>query len=120
MEFFLDGMASMLGENFCFLDDMEDGLSSGFLFFTRMAWACSSLKLRSAELVDVVSGSCVLSMGSVMGPMAGGEELCDVFPLTDTVATVLGDVPNLNTIRGRGNCWAREGALLADTASMSA
>ena len=120
MVFFSDGMASMPGENFCFLVDTEDDLSSGFLFFARIAWACSSLKLHGAELVDVVSGSCVLGLGSVMGPVAGGEGLCDKFSLADTAASVLGDVCNLNTIRGRGNCWAIEGALLADTASTPA
>jgi hypothetical protein len=108
------------GEDFCFLFNVQGTLSSGFLFFARSAWACSSLKLCGAELVDIVPESCALGSGSLEGPMSVGGGLRGGFPSAVTTAPELGDGPNLNTILGCSNCWAEEVASLADAALTSA
>ena len=41
------------------------------------------------KLVGVVSGSCALGLGTVMGPVARGDEgFCDAFPLAGIGVTV--------------------------------
>ena len=79
MEFASEGIASVGVEDFCFLADVEDTMSSGFLFFLSIAIACSSCKLRGAAFGGVVAGSCA-GLCSVVVPRAGRGALCTVLP----------------------------------------
>lgn len=48
-----------------------------------------SCKFSGVKLVDVVSGLCAMGLGTVMGPVARGDEgFCDASPLAGTGVTV--------------------------------
>ena len=87
MEFPSGGMASAASEDFCFFVDAEGKLSSGFLFFSIAAWACSSRKLRGAASVEVVPGSCALGLSLVGGGYYRGGRVagCSSFDVHERV-----------------------------------
>jgi hypothetical protein len=87
MEFASEGMASVAGRDFGFLADVDANLSSGFLFFSSIAIACSSHKLRGTASVGIVPGSCVSGLCSAMGPRGcpGRGGFPDAPPSTGTI-----------------------------------
>jgi hypothetical protein len=118
IKFPLEGMASIVGADFCFLVNVDDNVSSGFLFFISLALVCLSHKLRGAVSVGIVPGSCVLGLGPMEGPiMAGGRELQP--PSMDVTFTVLDSVvPTLSTTQGCCN-GGGAGAFFTDATLLS-
>lgn len=126
MEFPSRGVASTVAEDFCFFVDAEGGLSSGFLFFSIAAWACSSRKLRGAASVEVVAGSRTLGLSSAEGGTTGGRALLDVLPSVGTSESALplalsGCGPNRSVTRGSvgGGSGVERGLSNASAASVS-
>jgi hypothetical protein len=86
-----EGVASMVVDDFCFLVGAGGILSSGFLFFSNIACACSNRKLQGTSVGGVVLSSCVLDTGSTPPSWARGG-FPNEFPLAGTMLAVLGSV----------------------------
>jgi hypothetical protein len=97
-----EGVASVVVKDFCFLGGAGGSLSSGFLFFSNIACACSNHKLQGMSVWDVVLSSGVLDTGSTPPSWARGG-FPGEFPLVGTTLAVLGSVlpGSLRVTRGR-------------------
>jgi hypothetical protein len=113
--FFSEGTASVADSGFCFLAEVEGNLSSGFLFFSISAIACSNRKLRSAVSVGAVPGSCTLGLCSTGGGWAEEDGLLAVLSLMGVMLARSGGGPNLSVTRVCVKCAEEEPSLGGST-----
>jgi hypothetical protein len=86
-----EGVARVVVDDFCFLVGTGGILSSGFLFFSNIACACSNRKLRGMSVGGVVLRSCVLDTESMPPSWAKGG-FPDEFPSAGMTLAMLGSV----------------------------